>query len=99
MAEYVHSHASEKTIVDLVRQQVFGSYIFLFNFAYTLIVAFDSAGYVDLENGADVIAVTVGVLVFEGLARRLEPPSRCPDPRRTSRFVGNAGFGLPSLAA
>lgn len=47
MPEYVHSHASEKTLADLVRQPVFGSYIFLFNFAYTLIVAFDSACYVD----------------------------------------------------
>ena len=51
---------------------IFGIYIFMFNFAYALIVSISYEGYIDfiLRTSMDVIFVTLAIFVFEFLNSR-----------------------------
>lgn len=51
---------------------IFGIYIFMFNFAYALIVSMSYEGYIDfiLRTSMDVIFVTLAIFVFEFLINR-----------------------------
>lgn len=46
---------------------IFGIYLFLFNFAYTLIVSFTMKGYVDflIRTGVDVLFASAGIFIYE----------------------------------
>lgn len=48
---------------------MFGIYLFLFNFAYTLIVSFTLEGYIDffIRTGMDILFASAGIFVYEYL--------------------------------
>jgi hypothetical protein len=51
---------------------VFGIYLFLFNFAYALIVSFSGANYADffIQSAVELLFVAIGVFAYESLFQR-----------------------------